>query len=494
MSEQDSKSWASYELPVRDLQPELANTRASAEAFGASLPESFLVDNVLWFCRLRWIIIAMLMVLGLLGRQSGLVDYFGLLQPGNWPFVAAGLLTLCNVVFLIFAQWSSSTHNVVTANLWTQIIVDLLVLTVVVHFLGSIRTYIPFTYLFHIALACIFLSRLQSLAVVAVAIAMFAACLLLEYTKTLPPVRLFSDPTLGTYLEPTSGAFVLSYFSAITVWLVIWYLASRLSLMVRQRDMELTESNRRLVMAQEERSRHMLTTTHQLKAPFAAIHANAQLLVKGHCGKLPKEAIETSRRIAARCRRLATEIQDMLQLANLSSAAQHPPISQQLDLCQTIRGCIEQIRPTAREHSVEITEDLNPATIVCVEDHIKMALINLLSNAVRYSYKGGLVSVKCGTNQDAHPFVIIADSGIGILPEKLPHIFDEHYRTKKAVQHNRESSGLGLAIVREVVERHDLHLSVTSCHEMGTTVELKFPLATPDPSNLQAKEKEKCLI
>lgn len=495
MNEQDSKSWASFELPVHGPRPKRAVTKAPGEAPGVSLPESFLAGNVLWFCRLRWIIIAMLMAFGLLGRLRWLTDSIGLHSPGNWPFVAAGLLTLCNVVFLILAQRPFSSHNRkgATVNLWAQIVVDLLVLTAVVHFVGSIRTYIPFTYLFHIALACIFFSRLQSLVVIAIAIVMFAACLLLEYTKVLPPVHLFTDSALGMHLEPTAGAFALSYFSATTVWLVIWYLASRLSSMVRQRDSELIESNRRLVIAQEERSRHMLTTTHQLKAPFAAIHANAQLLVKGLCGELPEEAIEISRRIAARCSRLTTEIQDMLQLANLSSAAQHPPISLRLDLALTIPWCIEQIRPTAQEHGIEIVADLHPAAIVCVEDHIKMVLMNLLSNAIRYSYEGGLVRVECGTNQGERPFVIIADSGIGILPEKLPRIFEEHYRTKEAVKHNKESSGLGLAIVREVVDRHNIHLSVTSRPEMGTTIELQFPPADKNPDNIQPKEKENVL-
>ena len=123
-----------------------------------------------------------------------------------------------------------------------------------------------------------------------------------------------------------------------------------------------------------------------------------------------------------------------------------------------------------------------------------MVLTNLLSNAVRYSYKAGLVRVKCGVNRSECPFVIIADSGIGIPPEKVSHIFEEHYRTKEAVQHNKQSSGLGLAIVREVVERHSIRLSVRSRSEMGTTVELQFPLTDANPGNLQAKEKDNVLF
>ena len=112
------------------------------------------------------------------------------------------------------------------------------------------------------------------------------------------------------------------YFFAIGIWLVVWYLASHLSSMVRRRDLELTETNARLVAAQEERARHMLATTHQLKAPFAAIYSNAQLLLQGYCGDVPDEALQVIQRITSRSRRLTTEIQEMLQLANLSSTSQ----------------------------------------------------------------------------------------------------------------------------------------------------------------------------
>jgi hypothetical protein len=73
----------------------------------------------------------------------------------------------------------------------------------------------------------------------------------------------------------------------LLIWAVIWYLVSRLAEVVRRRDRELAVTNRRLEASGEERARHMLQTTHQLKAPFAAIHAQTQLLLGGYCGALP---------------------------------------------------------------------------------------------------------------------------------------------------------------------------------------------------------------
>src|SRR5208283_3883067 len=84
-------------------------------------------------------------------------------------------------------------------------------------------------------------------------------------------------------------------FIAIT----IWFLASRLAGDLRQRDAELAATNQRLMAATDERARHMLQTTHQLKAPFAAIHANTQVLLGGYCGKLPDAAVRVVGQISA---------------------------------------------------------------------------------------------------------------------------------------------------------------------------------------------------
>ena len=158
----------------------------------------------------------------------------------------------------------------------------------------------------------------QSLVVTVMAIGMFAICIVAEYIlKILPSMSIFKDSFHNTYNSPILTILAFNFFLTIGIWLAVWYLASHLSLMVRKRDFELAETNRRLVAASEERSRHMLTTTHQLKAPFAAIYSNTQLLLQGYCGVLPKESLEVVERISMRCRRLTAEIQEMLQLANL---------------------------------------------------------------------------------------------------------------------------------------------------------------------------------
>ncbi len=475
MSGTGSVQIASYDLVV---PPDATGpAKGDVSHAGQPLSESILASNVLWFCRLRWIVVGTLVSLGILGQIDELTGWFGLRPPGLWPFVAAGFLVLCNTAYLIEAHYRkySDRPSTSVANLRVQIILDLLVLTVVVHFLGSIQTYMPFTYLFHIVLACVFLSVRQSLVVVLVAIAMLGACIGAESYGFIDTVSIFADPQPQAESAVQTAVHALRFPEAVGIWFVVWYLVSHLSRIVRARDIELAETNRRLVAAQADRSRHMLTMTHQLKAPFAAIYANIQLLLKGYAGPLSDEAHQIAEKIAARSRRLAIEIKEMLQLANLGSAGQASPAIVDLDLPELLNWCIDQVRPLAQERNVRIDAEVLPARIRGVEDYLKMLFDNLLANAVVYSYPGGRVQVQCCLASPTMMIVAVRDEGIGIPAEKLPHIFDEHYRTKEAVQHNKESSGLGLAIVRQVAQFHKISLNVQSQPAAGTTFTLWLP-------------------
>jgi len=462
---------ASYELsPVRELS-------INPDAKGSERPfsESLLVHNVSWFCQFRWLVIATIACYGMAGLFPRLIGYFGMRPPGTWPFITAGVLLLSNLTFLYSARTRTSSAQIMT-NLWGQITVDLVILTGVVYFVGSLETNIAFTYLFHIVLSCVFFSGRQSLIVTVMAIGMFAACIMAEYVlKILPSMSIFADSLREEYASPVLIMLAFNFFLTIGIWLVVWYLASHLSSMVRRRDFELAETNRRLVAAYEERSRHMLTTTHQLKAPFAAIYSNAQLLLRGYCGEIPDEAVKVIERILLRCRRLTAEIQEMLQLANLSSTSLESIPRTRLLSTELLPWCISQVESVAQERGIIFKTDIRPVSLLGAEDHFKMLFVNLLSNAVIYSQRDGQVNISCKPVPNSEPVIIIEDNGIGIPADKLPRIFEEHYRTKEAVQHNKESSGLGLAIVKHVAEMYGIRIRVESRPGFGTKFELRFP-------------------
>jgi two-component system phosphate regulon sensor histidine kinase PhoR len=485
MVSDESIQTAIYELPLPQEPPVDTEIRGLERP----LPEPMLVQNALWFCRFRWLVISIIVSYGILGLFPGVIDYFGIRSPGVWPFATAGILILGNITFLYFVRTKTSWAGT-TLNLWSQIITDLIVLTAVIYFVGSMETKIAFAYLFHIVLSCIFLSHKQSLIVTLMAIIIFAACVTAEYVmKIVPSMSIFAKSSHEQYILPVRATLTVNFFFAIGIWLVVWYLASHLSSMIRRRDFELDKTNRCLMAAQEERSRHMLATTHQLKAPFAAIYSNAQLLSQGYCGNIPDEASQVIKRIMSRCRRLTAEIQEMLQLANLNSISQQSLPQAKIVSTELLLWCISQVNPIARDRGIVFKTDIRPVAMMGTEDHFKMLFVNLLSNAVRYSHRNGQVHICCFRGPNSEPIVTIADKGIGIPAKKLPRIFEQHYRTKEGVQHNTESSGLGLAIVKHVAEIYRIRIRVESRPGFGTKFELKFPASDESLGNNKKEEK-----
>ena len=127
-----------YELPL----PQELSSEGPIEDAERPLPESILVQNAVWFCRFRWLVIATLVGYGLVGLTPGLLGRFGLRSPGKWPFAIAGLLVSANLTYLMMAKRRTSSARIMS-NLWSQIIVDLAVLTAVIYFVGSLDTNRP---------------------------------------------------------------------------------------------------------------------------------------------------------------------------------------------------------------------------------------------------------------------------------------------------------------------------------------------------------------
>jgi two-component system, OmpR family, phosphate regulon sensor histidine kinase PhoR len=468
--------WTAFDLPLTEQAPLRSR---NALTFAEETNTVMLRRHASWFCRLRWIAIAALAALGAAGWAStSFLTVPGFHVDADVPLLASGVLVILNVISIMVLR--NSVHSVRSGLwarriLWLQIVIDLVVLTGVVHSIGSMGTFAPYMYLFHIALACIFLSSAQSLGVTLAAMAMYIACLALESSGLVPPTSMLDGLSLIDRGSLPIAVQIWQGGAVVFVSVTVWYLASRLSRALRSREAELSQANRRLKAANEERAAHMLKTTHQMKAPFASIHANSQLLLGGHCGPLPPEAATVVRQIAIRSEMLSRSITAMLQLANLRSSAQDPPPAVLVDVSAIVRSCLVGLAAQAAKRGIAIIEELMPAPIHAVPDHVLMIVDNILSNAVSYSRDGQSVSVSARAQPQGGALVVVRDSGIGIRPDVLPRIFVDYFRAKEAAAFNQASTGLGLAIVRQSAIAGRVGVHVESSPGRGTVFTLDFP-------------------
>lgn len=446
--------------------------------------EPLLRDNAIWFCQLRWLVVGVLFAVAAAGLVRELPAALGLKINPVWPGTAAGLLALLNLIFCRLTRRAvagTGPWRSLRAVLWAQIVSDLLILTAVIHWLGPDWPAAPFMYLFHIILACLVFSPGESLAVAGLAAGSHGLALWAVAAGWVPRSTVLA--TSGSDgAGPAPAGSVAAMIPMLLIWAVIWYLVSRLAATLRRREHELAETNRRLAASIEERAKHMLQTTHQLKAPFAAIHAMSQVLLGGYAGALPPSAAQVVEKIATRCLALSRQIQEMLQLANLRSRGQAEPPRRALDLAAVVGEVVARIEPAARQRHIRLDTALAPAPVSGVADHVTMLVDNLVVNAVNYSHDGGVVEVACGPLPGVGARFTVRDHGIGIPREKLPHIFEDYYRTEEAVLHNRASTGLGLAIVRQVACAERAAVQVESAPGWGTRFTVTWPgLAATTP-------------
>jgi signal transduction histidine kinase len=119
-----------------------------------------------------------------------------------------------------------------------------------------------------------------------------------------------------------------------------------------------------------------------------------------------------------------------------------------------------------------------PALVLGDPELLRQALLNVLDNAIKYTPPGGQVHLALNREQD-RARLIVADTGLGIAPEDLPHIFERFYRVDKA--RSSGGAGLGLALVREIVTQHHGDIRVESTLHQGTIVTISLPLVDPLP-------------
>jgi heavy metal sensor kinase len=140
-----------------------------------------------------------------------------------------------------------------------------------------------------------------------------------------------------------------------------------------------------------------------------------------------------------------------------------------------VAGVVDTLRPLAEARGVRLRYDEDgPVHVLGDEGRLRQVVINLLDNALKYTPEGGTVSVRVGPGARVGT-VVVADTGIGIPPEHLPHVFDRFYRVDKARSRAEGGTGLGLSIARSIVTAHGGSIDLTSTPTEGTVCTVLLP-------------------
>lgn len=224
----------------------------------------------------------------------------------------------------------------------------------------------------------------------------------------------------------------------------------------------------------EELRRNLIAdVAHELRTPLTVIQGNLEAMLDGILPINPQE-IATLRDETALLARLVSD----LRLLSLAEAGQLKLERVSTDPAELVARAVEPFRVQAQSSRVELTVETAPnlPSINVDADRIAQVIRNLLSNALRHTPPGGQVTVTCGKDKSHNLLVTVADTGEGIPLDDLPFVFDRFYRADKSRSRTSGGSGIGLAIVKQLVQAHGGKVWVESQPGRGATIGLLLPL------------------
>jgi len=244
----------------------------------------------------------------------------------------------------------------------------------------------------------------------------------------------------------------------------------------------LAMDNAELYQRAEEASRakdeFLATVSHELRTPLASILGWARLLRRGGLtAEKQARALDTLER-NAKAQTLLVE--DLLDVSRIVSGKTRLNV-ETADLGRIVEAAVDSLRPSADGRGVQLHSAAVPCTLTGDPERLHQILWNLLSNAIKFTPRGGRVSVSL-TRGDATATLTVSDSGQGIRADFLPHVFERFRQADATVTRAHGGLGLGLAIVRHLVELHGGTVSASSAGEgQGATFTVQLPVVAPLP-------------
>ncbi|MDO4304013.1 MAG: HAMP domain-containing sensor histidine kinase [Bacillota bacterium] len=212
--------------------------------------------------------------------------------------------------------------------------------------------------------------------------------------------------------------------------------------------------------------------SHEMKTPIAIVKNYAELLKAEHITEEQRK--EYAESIEGAAMRLSNLISNILKLNKLENQRIIPEV-EAYDVCRQLCDCILQFEETWDEKEIELETEIDDVAMVEADESLlELVWNNLLSNAVKFTEHGGTVSVK-QTSEESFVKISVSDTGSGMDTDVMNHIFDKFYQGDTS--HSKEGNGLGLALVKRVLELMDGDIQVFSKPGKGSTFLVTLPAA-----------------
>jgi signal transduction histidine kinase len=367
-----------------------------------------------------------------------------------------------------------------------QVVVDLVALTVLLHFAGGVETPFFLFYLFPVGFGSVMLSRRDAYRVMALAIGLFVPLVGAELLGWLPHVHLEGFVPSGLYQEQAYVAAVLVGFvttlvvSTVGATNIVAELRHQWEWQAQVRGQELQATAERLAELDRMRDFFLGLASHDLKTPLAVVANYLQTILDGFVGEVNEKQRQWMERANARVLELVRLIDDFLDVSQLDPERVLAEMKQ-VELGDTVQRSVEDVRVRAEEKGVTLRVELSEQLplVRAAPRRLQQVVTNLLDNAIKFSPRRGEVVLRVCQQGDGIR-VDVVDIGPGIPTLYMPHVFEDYFRARR--KEFVPGACLGLSTARKIIEAHGGEIWVESpCFEDGKGSRFSFTLQTALP-------------
>ncbi len=435
-----------------------------------------LTSKVFWLCNLRWFA-----VVGIL--LSTLITMLFLNLHINFLvlFLIAGFLFLSNIIYIFFlhpflSKGDKSSLIKVRNSINIQIFSDFIFLTLLLHYSGGIENPFIIFYIFHMIISSILLSRKWTYIHTTIGILLFTSLALSEYLGIIPHY------SINKYISSLIQNDPHYLFSALLIFIVtsylVVYITSSLAARLRIVEQKLKAANSDLMEKDQIKNEYVIRVTHDIKGHIAAIKSNLEVVNKQLVAPVDSQNLTFIEKAYNRTQKLNEFIYDLLTLTNMRLNNKFD--KQPFDILKVLTSVVNSNKLFADSKHISYTKEFNITNpqYSGIESSIEEVINNLVQNAIKYTPENGSVSLQASSDENEFT-ILVSDTGYGIPESDLPFIFDEFFRASNIKFSIKDGTGLGLSLVKAIVERHKGTISAESVVGEGSKFVVHLPHLSP---------------
>jgi signal transduction histidine kinase len=419
-----------------------------------------------------------LTVLGFLGLGV-LAHVTGVLAFQRAFFVPLAVKVVANTLSWIAIR----EDRWVLASAGLNVLADMFAMTSLIYFTGAEQSHIFPIYLIEITVLALLGNVGITVCGMIVAVAMYGTMAVLVAHGVIPH---YPQPAALAWPMSARAIAVDVVYTAFVLG-VPTYFTARILQDLRHKTRALEERTQALVEAGRQRSQFMANVTHELRTPIHGICGLSDLVESGIYGPVSPKQRDAQQSIKRSARSLLALIDDLLELSR-ADAGKLVLAAEPVDVAELVTTVVAAARWMVGTKNVTIETDVASGIAPVHADPrgLKQVLLNLLSNAAKFTPEGGRIVLRARPDGDAAVRLEVEDSGIGIAPEDQERIFEEFRQLDGSAERAYGGVGLGLAVVRRLTEAMGARVDVKSAKGAGATFGVSVPRAAAAPVSRSA--------